>query len=259
MPNVEKHQPGAFCWIELGTSDQNAAKQFYTSLFGWTVQDFPMGPSEFYSMFKLNGRDAGAAYTINPKQKAEGVPPHWMLYVATESADDSVAMAAKLGGTVLAPAFDVFDIGRMAVLQDPSGATFSVWEPKKHTGTGVWGDPGSLCWADLNTPDPAGAKKFYGGLFGWTFMTAEHDYELILSGGQMIGGIPAAEATPTRIPAHWRAYFAVSNADQTANSAASMGAQLQSKPRTLENVGRMAVIADPQGAVFAIFQNLAGM
>src|SRR5579864_8638659 len=136
MAQIEKHEPGSFCWIELGTTDQTAAKDFYTKLFGWTVQDFPMGPTEFYSMFSLQGSNTAAAYAIRQEQRAQGVPPHWMLYVATESADDTAKRASEAGGKVLAPPFDVFTVGRMAVLQDPTGATFSVWQPNSHKGTG---------------------------------------------------------------------------------------------------------------------------
>src|SRR5438270_13648929 len=105
MPHIEKHAPGAFCWIELGTSDQNAAKSFYSALFGWTYEDFPMGPDGFYTIFKLNGRDAAAAYTLRPQEREQGVPPHWNLYVAVESADDKAKRAAESGAKVLAQPF----------------------------------------------------------------------------------------------------------------------------------------------------------
>src|SRR5689334_25410612 len=107
MANIDKHPVGSFCWFELATTDQAAAKDFYTSLFGWTVVDSPMGPDDFYSMFKLAGRDAGAAYTMRKEQRAQGVPPHWMVYVAVVSADQTVAKAAQAGGTAFCPAFDV--------------------------------------------------------------------------------------------------------------------------------------------------------
>src|SRR5205823_8815558 len=128
MPNIEKHTPGSFCWIELGTTDQNAAKNFYGKLFGWEANDMPMGPNGVYTIFKLGGRDAGAAYSLREEQRSAGVPPHWMLYVAVESADDSAKRAGKLGGKVVMDAFDVSDLGRMAVIQDPAGAMFSVWQ-----------------------------------------------------------------------------------------------------------------------------------
>src|SRR5437588_732659 len=132
MANIEKHPAGSFCWIELGTTDQNGAKSFYGTVFGWAVNDFPMGPNESYTMFQLDGRDAAACYTLRPDQKEHGVPSHWMIYVSVDDADKTVSRATELGGKVLAGPFDVFDFGRMAVIQDPTGATFSVWQPKSH-------------------------------------------------------------------------------------------------------------------------------
>ena len=258
MPHIEKHPPGAFCWIELATTDQNAAKSFYGKLFGWEVYDMPMGPNDFYTMFKIEGRDTGAACTLRPEQRSQGVPPNWMIYVAVESADTAANRAAQLGGKVLAPAFDVFDAGRMAVIQDPAGAVFSVWQAKKNTGTGIAGVDGTLCWADLSTPDREQAGPFYSGLFGWKIVKEDeksaHNYWHITNGEEFIGGIPPAAHRNPNAPAHWLAYFTVSDCDAAAAKAKQLGATLHLAPMTMEDVGRMAVVADPQGAAFAIFQ-----
>src|SRR5262249_15187281 len=130
MPNIEKHPAGSFSWIELGTTDQNAAKSFYSSVFGWEVNDSPIGPNEVYTIFKLDGRDPAACYTLRPEQAQNGVPPHWMIYVTVDSADDAVNRAKELGANVMAGPFDVMEFGRMAVIQDPTGAIFSVWQAK---------------------------------------------------------------------------------------------------------------------------------
>jgi len=228
MPPIEKHKPGSFCWIELATTDQNAAKKFYGSLFGWTVNDSPMGPGEVYSIFKLQGGDVAAAYTLRKEQVAQGVPAHWMLYVAVESADEAANRAAQLRGTVVSPAFDVFDVGRMAVLQDPTGATFSVWQTKKHAGIGIAGENATLCWADLTTPDQARAGKFYSDLFGWKMMKDEHDehgYVHIVNGEDFIGGIPPTNPRTVHLPPHWLAYFAVGDCDASAVKAKQLGAR----------------------------------
>ena len=134
MPEVTSQRPGSFCWIELNTSDSAAAKKFYSDLFGWEAEDTPAGPDMVYTMLRINGLEVGAMCNLQPDQKAMGIPPHWMSYVAVESADDAAAKAASLGGTVMAGAFDVMDVGRMAVLQDPQGATFCVWQAKAHIG-----------------------------------------------------------------------------------------------------------------------------
>ncbi len=257
MPNIDKHPPGAFCWIELGTTDQNAAKSFYGSLFGWSVNDFPMGPNDFYSMFQLEGRETAAAYTLRPEQRAQGVPPHWMIYVAVASADDAASRAVQLGGRVLAPPFDVYDVGRMAVLQDPTGAAFSVWQPKQHHGIRITGVDGTFCWADLSTSDQAQAAEFYSGLFGWTMGTEDeggHGYFHIKNGGEFIGGIPPATHRDPSIPPHWLAYFLVSDCDASTAKAKELGASVYMPPTTFEDVGRFTVLADPQAAAFAIFQ-----
>jgi hypothetical protein len=256
MRYIDKHPPGAFCWIELATTDQNAAKRFYSSLFGWASQDHPMGPNDFYTMFQLQGRDTGAAYTMRPEQRAQGVPPHWMVYISVESADDAARRAAQLGGKVLAPPCDVYDIGRMAVVQDPAGAVFALWQPRTHIGTRIAGVHGTLCWANLITPDPARAKEFYAGLFGWRVYPFKNDdpsgYQHIANGETPIGGIPPAGSREPNAPPHWMAYFYVSNCDETAAQAKELGGKTLLAPMAIEKVGRTAILADPQGAVFAI-------
>jgi predicted enzyme related to lactoylglutathione lyase len=259
MPNIDSHKPGSFCWLELSTSDQNAAKKFYESLFGWAANDMPMGPDGFYTMFQLAGRDIGAAATLRPEQLAAKVPPHWMLYIAVESADSAVDLAAKAGGTILAPAFDVMDVGRMAVIQDPTGATFCVWQANKGTGIQIAGEPGTLCWADLNSPDPERARKFYGEVFGWTFTADTHSdppsgYMHIQNGDEFIGGVPPVRPMMAHAPSHWLAYILVTECDATAAKAKQLGARFCLEPMSIEKVGRLSVLADPQGAVFAIFQ-----
>jgi uncharacterized protein len=259
MTNIEKHAPGSFCWIELATSDQNSAKSFYGKLFGWEASDTPMGPNEFYTTFKLGSRDVGAAYTIRPGQQEAGMPPNWMLYVAVENADDTARRAKELNGMVALDPFDVFDLGRMAVIQDPTGAMISLWQAKKHTGTGVAGEQGTLCWADLSSTDPQTAARFYTQLFGWAIEKAENDssgYLHIRNGDQFIGGIPPVQHRNANLPSHWLAYFDVANCDSLTETARQLGARSLVDPMTMENVGRWSILADPQGAIFAAFQQI---
>ena len=258
MPHIDLHPPGSFCWIELATTDQDAAKRFYASIFGWDVNDTQMGPGEAYSLFQIDGRDAAAAQTMRPEQRNQGMPPNWLLYVSVADADEAVRRAQRLGGTALMPAFDVMDYGRMAVLQDPAGAVFAVWQPKTNVGIGIAGVDGTLCWADLSTPDRDRVEPFYAGLFGWTFGKEDeepaHGYWHIQNGEAFIGGVtPPAHRDP-HVPAHWLAYFAVASCDATAAKAGTLGASFFMPPTTFEEVGRMAVLSDPQGAVFAIFE-----
>ncbi len=258
MANVDKNPIGSFCWFELATTDQAAAKNFYTSLFGWSVNDSPMGPDDFYSMLTLSGRDIGAAYTMRKEQRAQGVPPHWMVYIAVTSADDAVSKAAQLGGTVLAPAFDVMDVGRMAVIQDPTGAIFSAWQAKSRPSTTIIGVDNSFCWADLSTPDPEKAGKFYSGLFGWGLMNDPKDpsgYIHIKNGEDFIGGIPPATHRNPNAPPHWLVYVQVADVEAAAAKTGQLGGKVLMPPRNMENVGTWSIIADPQGAVLALFKS----
>jgi predicted enzyme related to lactoylglutathione lyase len=256
MPNLERIAPGAFAWVELGTTNQAAAKQFYSALFGWATDDLPMGPGSFYTMFSLEGRHTGACYTLQPEMLAHGVPPHWMLYVAVDSADPVAQRAASLGAKVLAGPFDVFEAGRMAVFEDPTGAHISVWQPNKNQGLGIAGVPGTLCWADLMTSDVQRAAAFYSGLFGWKLEKGKDGgpYLHIRNGEQYIGGVPPAGSAGPGVPPHWSIYFQVSNCDASAAKATQLGARTYMPPATMEGVGRWAVLADPQGASFSIFQ-----
>jgi uncharacterized protein len=258
MTYIDHHPAGSFCWIELATSDQNAAKTFYEALFGWTPNDMPMGPSDFYTIFRLEGRDAAAGCTLRPDQVAQHVPPHWMLYIAVDKVDPSAAKVSELGGKVIAGPFDVMDAGRMAVIQDPTGAYFCLWQANRNKGIGIGEVHGTLCWADLATKDPQAAEKFYSGLLGWKFEVGKHDnsgYLLIKNGEHHIGGVPPAKHLPPGAPPHWLAYFWADDVDQTAGKAKELGAKFLVPPISMEGVGRFSVIADPQGAVFAIFKS----
>lgn len=256
MATIERHEPGSFCWVELGTTDQNAAKQFYGSLFGWQSMDFPMGPSGIYTIFQLNGQPVAAAYTLSPEMLEMHIPPHWMLYVEVENADATAAKVAPAGGKVLRGPLDAMEFGRMAVIQDPAGAVISIWQSKQHRGIGLEGVPGTLCWADFNSHEPEKATPFYEQVFGWQFSTAENDssgYLHLNNNGKFIGGVPPMKNAPQKMPSHWLQYYLVENCDASAEKAKSMGARVWMGPMDIEKVGRFAVLSDPQGAAFALF------
>jgi len=218
-----------------------------------------IGPSEVYTTFSVAAGSVAAAMTMRKDQQAQGVPPNWMAYVAVKSADGAAKKAASLGGTVVAPAFDVMEHGRMAVIQDPTGAMFCVWEAKVIPGTGAVHERGSVVWADLSTPEQARAGRFYADLFGWKMTGGKNgvdahagDYFHIVNDGDFIGGIPPAEHRNPKMPAHWLIYFSVPDAKDAIGRAQSLGGRLLHGPVTIEGTRTFAVIADPQGAVFAV-------
>jgi predicted enzyme related to lactoylglutathione lyase len=246
MSKVEKYEPGMFCWIELATGDAAAAKTFYTSLFGWTTNDIPI-PDGVYTMVQKNGSDVGAIY------QTTNVPPNWASYVAVESVDDSAKTARDLGANVIAPPMDVMDAGRMAVLADPQGAAFCIWQAKQNMGATIRDDAGTLCWNELMTTDIAAARDFYKGLFAWDLKPSPQ-YTEIHVGPVPVGGMMQLTGDMQGVPAHWMPYFAVDDCDATAAKAKSLGGQNYVPPTDIPNVGRFSVIADPQGASFAVIK-----
>lgn len=255
MAEATTPRASRFCWFELGTTDQEAAKKFYGALFGWTVNDFPLGPGMSYSMFQLGGRDVGAAYTLMPHQVQQGVPPHWGTYVSVASVDETVAKAKSLGAKVLAEPMDVFDKGRLAVLQDPTGAVISLWQAKDHKGAVAHGEVGAFCWSELSTRDGAAATRFYTELFNWTTKVTNNTgfpYTHWQTDGQDIGGMIQMNEQWGDMPPHWMNYISVANCDEAAAKAASLGGKVCVPPMDIPGTGRFAVIQDPQGAGFSI-------
>jgi hypothetical protein len=250
MPHIDKHKTGSFGWIELGTSDQNGAKQFYGSLLGWNFEDHSMGPQGVYTMFKLDGKDLGGCYAVS---MMPGVPPHWGIFISVEDVDRASARAGELGGKIVRPAFDVGPYGRMAVIQDPAGAHLSAWQPKTHMGMGITGENGAFCWADLLAEDPGRVKTFYEGVFGWSLEPGKDasGYIHIKNGGDYIGGM---REKPPQAPPHWMIYFQTADCGASTAKAKELGAKIYVEPMDIPGAGRFAVLDDPQGAGFALFQ-----
>lgn len=259
MPTFTVHAPGTFSWPELATTDQPAAKQFYSTLFGWKIKDTDMGPSGIYTIFTRDGVDVAALYTLEPKMREMGVPPNWGAYVTVESADEAAKQAKSLGGTIVVEPFDVMEHGRMAVIQDPQGATFCVWQAKQHIGVGVLGEPATLGWVQLNAKDLKKAKAFYTALFGWkaqddAMPDGSGDYTTWLKADGPAGGMMAMPPGTDHAPSHWLSYFAVEDVDATTTKAQSLGAQTYVPPTDIPGTGRFAVLADGQGAAFALIK-----
>jgi predicted enzyme related to lactoylglutathione lyase len=251
---MDKHLPGRFCRVELATADQPAAKAFYASLFGWEHADSPMGPNNYYTIFMLAGRNAAACYTLREDEVKLGVPPHWNLYIAVASADETTKRAADCGGSVFCGPFDVSTHGRMSTIADPTGAVFSIWEAKNHPGLGIEREHASYCRADLSTPDPVRAAQFYAEVFEWTMRPGDIGYQHIGSEGEEFAGIPPASfLRPIETP-HWQICFQVDDCDAATDRAKELGALIYTGPTSVEHVGRMTVLADPQGAIFSLFQ-----
>jgi predicted enzyme related to lactoylglutathione lyase len=253
MGERSQYAPGTFCWTDLTTTDQGAAKVFYGELFGWEAEDIPVGEGVFYSMQRLRGKDVAAISPQPQQQREAGAPPAWNSYVSVESADAAVERAKQLGGVVHAPAFDVMEAGRMAVIQDPQGAFLMVWEPRQHFGAGLVNEPGTLVWNELNTTDPEAAVPFYSGLFGWTiepFEGSPEPYLSIKNGDSNNGGI--RPLSQPGVPPHWLVYFGAEDIDESTATVERLGGSKLAGPIDIQ-IAKIAVVSDPQGAVFALY------
>ncbi len=255
---IERYAPGSFCWAELGTSDGPAAKSFYGTLFGWVPQDMPAAEGMVYTILQLDGKDVAALYQLDPNQ---GTPPHWLLYVSVEKVEDAAEKAKSLGAAIVAGPMDVMDVGRLAVIRDPQGATLALWEAKSHIGARIGGVNGTMRWPELATTDAAKAREFYSGLFGWGTKIGqagppgqEIEYTEWQQEGRSFGGLlpMGAEWGPT--PPHWMPYFMVADCAATTDQAKGLGGHVMVPPTPIPNVGVFAVLRDPQGAVFSLIQ-----
>jgi len=254
MSERSSYKPGTPCWVDLGSPDLDASVEFYTALFGWQVPESEnVEETGGYRRATKNGADVCGMMPL----MQEGQPPAWSSYVSVADADATAANVTEAGGSVIAEPMDVMELGRMAVFADPGGAVFGIWQPGTFPGAGLVNEPGALAWNELNTRDLAGAKSFYGAVFGWDFedvqMGENESYTTIMLGGTPIGGILDMDerSVPTEIPPHWLAYFATEDTDATVAQVNELGGSLMMGPIDLP-VGRFAILTDPHGAAFAV-------
>ncbi|MGI9598386.1 MAG: VOC family protein [Acidimicrobiales bacterium] len=255
MPVRDSYTHGTPSWIDLSTSDPAAAREFYGTIFGWEFDAQPTDQGGEYIMALKGGKSAAGMMQQAPEQAEMGVPPMWNTYVTVTDVDSTVAKVEPAGGSVMAPPMQVMDAGRMAVVVDPTGAVLCLWQAENHPGAQVINEHGALTWSECQTPDVDGAAKFYAELFGWG--TDEMDmgdmgtYTVFMLGADGVAGgmNPPMEG----VPPHWSTVFAVDDTDGCVDAARAAGATIIVEPIDIP-VGRQAVIADPQGAVFGVIK-----
>jgi predicted enzyme related to lactoylglutathione lyase len=244
MSERNGYEPGVPCWVDTWRADADAAAGFYTQLFGWEAARGE------YSMFRLRGRDVAGL------GERAGVPAAWTTYVWVAAADETAAKVVDAGGTVVTEPFDSLDGGRIAIVADPAGATFGVWQPGEHRGAELVNEPGAWAMSLLSTPDTEGAEAFYGAVFGW--QTDDFGGATLLRLPGFVGGEPSQpvprDVVAVMVPgehAAWTPGFWVPDADAAAEIAARLGGTVIAPPADT-GVGRTAVLADADGAVFSV-------
>ncbi len=263
MAEFKEYSPGAFCWVDLATTDATAAKNFYTELFGWNATDAPNSAFGTYTMLEKEGKKVCGLYQMNAEMQQQGHPPHWLSYVSVENVDESAEKVRALGGLVLQAPFDVMESGRMSLIQDPTGAIVGLWQPKQHAGAELANEPSTLCWNELQTRKPEDAARFYVELFGWSTQKSRNalgeEYTEFLQGDRAGAGMIEIQEDWGDAPPNWTVYFAVENCDATLEKAKTLGARVDMAPIDLEDVARFAIVQDPQGAYFTIIQTKESM
>ena len=246
------YSDGEPCWADVVAGDVGAAMEFYEALFGWTYAE--TGP-EFgnYLMAQRNGRTV--AGISPPPPGGEEPPSAWTLYLATHDLDATAQRVDQGGGKIALGPLDIADQGRMLFAIDPTGAPFGIWQSRGHLGFGVYGEQGAPCWAELNTRDGEGADVFYRTLFDYDQRQLgdgnQFDYTVWSLAGENHCGRLLMTDPRDGIPPNWMIYFAVDDTDAAADRARLAGGQLQHPPLDSAQ-GRLAVLSDPNGAVFAI-------
>jgi uncharacterized protein len=279
MPERDGYIPGVPCWVDVSLPDPEAVLAFYSGLFGWELENvMPAEAPGPYYIGRIRGLDAAAIGSI-----PEGAPPIplWNTYIWVESADESADKAQAAGGSVLMEPFDIPDTGRMAVLADPEGAVFNVWQTQGHNGARVVNEHGALNFNGLATRDLEGAKAFYGTLLGWETLDLPAGVMWTLPGygdhleegspglreqmAQMgapdgfidvVAAVNPLPADDSDTAPHWSVTFGVDDVEATAAQAGELGGKVLAGPVDAPWV-RMAVIADPQGAMFVASQFVA--
>jgi len=271
MSERDGYEPGVPCWVDTWQPDPEKAVSFYTQLFGWEAEDtMPPDSPGHYFVCKLRSREVAAVGS----DRGGGAPsvPAWGTYIWVESADDTVAKVTGAGGSVLIQPFDLLEVAaRVAVLSDPAGAVFGVWQPGEHRGARLVNEPEAWAMSQLNTRDLEGAKAFYGAVFGWTTQEFGEDGIALwrLPGyeggepGQPVSRevvatmAPMGERFPADLAPHWSVNFWVGDTDAIAEKSAELGGKVVVSPHDTPAF-RDSVLADPQGAVFSVSQLIAG-
>ncbi|MFJ4978373.1 VOC family protein [Streptomyces coeruleorubidus] len=248
-----RHAPGTPCWVSLMVHGPATTQEFYGTLFGWEFQPGPqqLGP---YVRALLDGLEVAGIGRLPPDRH---LPIAWTPYFASENVDLTAETVRSCGGTIGVGPLDAADAGRLAIGSDPSGAVFGVWQAAAHLGTSVSGVPGTPAWNELLTFESATVAKFYRTVFGFQeepVVSADFDYVTLNLGGAPVAGIHGlGQALPRDRGPHWVTYFQVADVDDALDHLVHLGGQILKQAHDTAH-GRVASVADPEGARFALLE-----
>ncbi|MGA4839136.1 VOC family protein [Streptomyces sp. G45] len=246
-----RRTPGTPCWVSLMAHDLGATQEFYAELFGWAYEPGPeqLGP---YVRALLDGCEVAGIGQLPPDRH---LPIAWTPYLASDDVDATAETARHCGGTVGVGPLDAAEAGRLAIASDPAGAVFGIWQAASHLGMAVAGLPGTPAWNELVTRETVEVSKFYRTLFGYTEEAAvgsDEDYLTLFLDGQAVASVHGVgQALPRDRGAHWMTYFETADVDASVARATALGGHVV-RPARAGAHGRIATVADPEGALFTL-------
>lgn len=241
---------GRFVWRELLTDNVEGAKGFYGELLGWTFKGSDMGPMGTYWLCH-----AGEAQVAGIMQKPANLPapPHWAGYVSVDDVDAALARAKEAGGQVPMPPMEVPDVGRMGVLLDPAGAVSWAFKSARGDLPIKRPAPGEFCWESLAATDIKAAVAFYQKVYPWK--ASEFQGMTVFGTGEgMENQVADVNAAPPGVPSHWLSNVVVADLSESRGRVAKLGGKVLMEEIVVPNIGKIAVVQDPQGATLALFQ-----
>jgi predicted enzyme related to lactoylglutathione lyase len=252
MPERDTALTGAPCWVDLFTSDPDRSRAFYCELFGWEAQE-PNAEFGGYFNFTKNGVLVAGGMANSPDS---GTPDVWSVYLETDDAKKAVDDAVTHGGSVIAPAMDIGDLGTMAVITDVGQAAIGIWQPGEHKGFGLVAEPDAPSWFELHTRDYQASVDFYREVFAWDTATVgdtdDFRYTTLGDGETAAAGIMDASGfLPEGVPGHWSVYFGTDDTDAALAKVVELGGQIVVSAEDTP-YGRLAQASDPTGARFKL-------
>ncbi len=245
---------GAPIWLDLFTPDPASAARFYSEIAGWAASP----PSEEFGGYQIFSHGEGPIAGMMLNDGSQGMPPAWTIYLETPDVDATAAKITENGGTVVMPPMTVGDMGKMLFAIDPAGAYFGAWEPGSNQGFHVRGEVGAPAWFETHSKDYDASVAFYRNAFAWDLnvLSDSDDFRYSTQGegdDALAGIMDSAGFLPPEVPSHWSFYLEVADTDAAIAKAIELGGQLVSGPDD-SPFGRLAELADPQGARFKVMQ-----
>lgn len=256
MHVVTAYPDGIFCWLDLAATDADAAKAFYSGLFGWEMRDMLTDMGTIYTNVQIDGLNVAGLSVMQPDMLAQGIPAFWTSYIKTDDIDAAAARITAAGGNVFMPPMDVMQEGRLALAMDPTGAPFGMWQPRNHIGAQLVNMPNTLVWNELQTRAGATAAAFYAKAFDWMADRNDTGYTVFVRDGRRHAGmIEMDENWGADVPPNWGIYFLVTDIDATLARAQDLGGRVLVPKTPAGQMGFFAVLQDPQGGVFHVMQS----